>query len=362
MAASATVLETTFIGSPVPATAEAPLCRSDAGPSGAQIVVEIVILAVVSCLGVFGNALVIAAVAITPSLCTTANYFIFGLACVDLVNSGILAPIFIFTLVEGNWPHEDTYCKVVGYMTIFCLATSESALICLAGTRYLIVTKPKDIFARYFKAKFVVVYIIIFLIFQLTILFLPLWSDIGNVGFSHVNSHCTFVICDRKDWYYPLILFLFCMVINLGIIPTFYLLTFRTVAKSKRAVKALQALQGTAQDRHVICLSPQEVQLTKKLLLLFLVFMVCWFPYSIAIFADGWQTVPPLVHQVTNLLIWLSAGLNPYIYAFRIRNFRKAFRRILLLPWRKCHFRRPRGASASENLGTSMVDRHESHP
>ncbi|XP_038071699.1 beta-4C adrenergic receptor-like [Patiria miniata] len=359
MAVEITAFNTTFAGSLSPA---APFCRSDSGPSGAQAIVQIIILSIVVCAGVFGNSLIIAAMAITPSLCTTANYFILVLACVDLVNTGVLVPIFIFTLVKGEWPYEDMVCTAIGYLTIFCLATSEITLTFLAGTRYLIVTKPKQVFARYFKAKFVVVYLIAFLALSLTILFIPLWSSIGTVGFSFINSHCTFVICDRSDWWYPLILFLLCMTINVGIIPTFYLLTFHTVAKSKRTVKALQSINGTVNDRHVISLSPQEVTLTKKLLLLFLVFMICWFPNCIVIFADGQQTVPPIIHEVTNLLIWLSSGINPYIYAFRTRKFRKVFRRILLWPWRKCRSRRPRGASASENFGTSMVDRHESQP
>ena len=358
MAANSTVFDTTCTISGLESNTTV-FCHLDKGPSSIQIVIEVIFLIIICVAGTFGNLLVIIAVATTQSLRTVANYFIFVLAGVDLMNTGILVPLFIFTLIKGEWPLNSVSCTVLGYLTIFCIATSEITLTLLAGTRYLIVTKPKSVFDSYFKVKFVILYLIALLVFELTILTIPLWSSLGRVGFNHIVFHCTFVYCYQQEWWYAFILYLSCMVVNLVIIPTFYLLTFRAVTKSKRTVKALQAVQGFANDRNQLSLSPQEIQLTKKLLLLFLVFIVCWFPNGIVIFADSQQTVSPMVHQVTNLLIWLSSGLNPYIYAFRIHHFRKAFKRILTWPWKKCRSEesRRKRASVTDHFGTSMPER-----
>ncbi|XP_071791776.1 melanopsin-like [Asterias amurensis] len=334
------------------------LCHSDNRPAQVQVLLEIIFLVIVSLAGTFGNLLVIIAVASTRSLRTVANYFIFVLAAVDFVNTGLLIPLFIFTLMKGEWPFPSAGCTLLGYLTIICIATSEITLSVLAGTRYLIVTKSKTVFNRYFKKKYVIFYLVGIAAFELSIILIPLWTSLGKVGFSHRVLHCTFVFCNQTEWWYVFILFVCCMIINMGIIPTFYLLTFHAVSKSKRTIKALQAMQGT-NERSQPSMSPQEVQLTKKLLFMFLVFIVCWFPYCIVIFADSQQTVSPLVHQITNLPIWLASCLNPYIYAFRIRNFRKAFKQILTWPGKKCRSQegRARGGSVTDQFGTSMADR-----
>ena len=89
-----------------------------------------------------------------------------------------------------------------------------------------------------------------------------------------------------------------------------------------------------------------EKKITKTLFIVLLLFLACYLPSCICIyiinFCAGCHCV--FIHWVRDIqvvLVMASSAVNPFVYALRLENFRKAFRSILTC--RAC-LRRPRAS------------------
>ena len=74
------------------------------------------------------------------------------------------------------------------------------------------------------------------------------------------------------------------------------------------------------------------MRLTRMMLSIFLCFLVSFLPLMLVNVADDEMRVPTL-HVIASVLAWGSAIVNPFIYAFKNRQYQQAFARVSpLLP------------------------------
>ena len=314
--------------------------------TGLAEIFESIFLIFVSILGTFGNILVIAAVLSTPTLRTRGNIFIIFLAITDLITTAILAPFFIFTLLNGGWPYADIYCDILGYAALICLSLSVMSLGLIAITRYVAVTRPKHVFQKQCNACVIIVAFSVLATLNCLIVILPEFADFGDVGYNSDLGHCSMLCETERDWWYCSTLFLAGVVTTMTITPAYYALTLWVVRKSRITVHAINrnsernhsAIKGVAPKagNRAPTLSREEIRLTKKLMLLFLIFFVCWCPFSIVVLSDKNGIVPTPLHRFTNLFIWVNSCLNPFLYAWMMRSFRNAYKSVTRFnKWRK---------------------------
>ena len=83
-----------------------------------------------------------------------------------------------------------------------------------------------------------------------------------------------------------------------------------------KASSALAA-QNSAQRR-------EDIRLTKMMLTIFLCFLVCFLPLMLVNVADD-DVDYPFLHILASVLAWASAVVNPFIYAFKNRQYQQAF-------------------------------------
>ena len=69
------------------------------------------------------------------------------------------------------------------------------------------------------------------------------------------------------------------------------------------------------------------MRLTKMMLTIFISFLVCFLPLMLVNVIDDDVNVPTL-HVVASVLAWMSATINPFIYAFKNRQYQQAFRKV----------------------------------
>ena len=74
----------------------------------------------------------------------------------------------------------------------------------------------------------------------------------------------------------------------------------------------------------------EDLKLTKMMLTIFLLFMICFLPLMLVNVLDD-DIKQPSVHIIASVLAWMSATINPIIYSFLNKHYQKAFRTLLCL-------------------------------
>ena len=71
----------------------------------------------------------------------------------------------------------------------------------------------------------------------------------------------------------------------------------------------------------------EDLRLTKMMLTIFLSFLVCFLPLMLVNVIDD-EVEFPTIHVVASVLAWMSATINPFIYAFKNRQYQQAFKKV----------------------------------
>ena len=88
-------------------------------------------------------------------------------------------------------------------------------------------------------------------------------------------------------------------------------------SNTKNAISAALNAAQSAQRR-------EDLRLTKLMLTIFLSFLVCFLPLMLVNVADD-SVEFPFLHILASVLAWASAVVNPFIYAFKNRQYQQAF-------------------------------------
>ena len=76
----------------------------------------------------------------------------------------------------------------------------------------------------------------------------------------------------------------------------------------------------------------EDLRLTKMMLTIFISFLVCFLPLMLVNVVDDDVKIPTL-HVVASVLAWMSATINPFIYAFKNRQYQQAFKKVRAVSW-----------------------------
>merc|ERR1719431_2343054 len=93
----------------------------------------------------------------------------------------------------------------------------------------------------------------------------------------------------------------------------------------------------------------EDIRLTKMMLTIFILFLICFLPLMLVNVLDDDMTQPS-VHIIASVLAWMSATINPIIYSFLNKHYQKAFRTLLCL--NNIREKRSSGLSLSQGLRT----------
>eukprot|EP00057_Strongylocentrotus_purpuratus_P009789 XP_011664263.1 PREDICTED: G-protein coupled receptor moody-like [Strongylocentrotus purpuratus] len=250
-------------------------------------------------------------------------------------------------LVRGGWPFKEITCVFLGYVTIMCVSTSGLTINCIAVCRYVTVAYPNPVRRKLIHGRVVIAASTSLIAVAVVAVLLPIFG-IGDVGFNETLGHCSLKYDNQYEWWYGAMLILMGFMATLTIVPVSYGLIFWIVRNSRRSVESTSMASRTRPSSGVEHSTKQnnrshnsskanhprrnitraELRLSKKLLTLFAVFILCWIPYTAVVLADKYSTVPRQVQRATNFLIWINPCLNPFLYAWMIQTYRQAYKRI----------------------------------
>ncbi|XP_061529347.1 5-hydroxytryptamine (serotonin) receptor 1A a [Phycodurus eques] len=108
-----------------------------------QMVTSLLLGALILC-SIFGNACVVAAIALERSLQNVANYLIGSLAVTDLMVSVLVLPMAALYQVLNKWTLGQGICDLFISLDVLCCTSSILHLCAIALDRYWAITDPID--------------------------------------------------------------------------------------------------------------------------------------------------------------------------------------------------------------------------
>jgi hypothetical protein len=145
----------------------------------------------------------------------------------------------------------------------------------------------------------------------------------------------------------------------LVIISFSYVRIYRHVTLVKKRI-GLQQQQGGGGDGKALSQPNKEklrndaIRLAKTLFIIFIVFAVCWMPYSILVLVDYEDKFPHEVHLYALLMAHLHATADPIVYGITNKHFQEGYKRLLyLLTCKKIAALAPRTSPSSVAMENS---------
>lgn len=95
------------------------------------------------------------------------------------------------------------------------------------------------------------------------------------------------------------------------------------------STKTIQAKQSRIKDSRDFKAKRNEWRITKMVLAIFLSFVMCYLPITVAKIADK-DVLYPTFHIIGYLLLYLSSCINPIIYVIMNKQYRQAYKTVIL--------------------------------
>ncbi|XP_069777603.1 kappa-type opioid receptor [Narcine bancroftii] len=284
------------------------------------ILIPIVITAVytmVFVVGLVGNCLVMYMIIRHTKMKTATNIYIFNLAAADALTTSTM-PFQSAYYLMGSWPFGDMLCKIVASIDYYNMFTSIFTLTMMSIDRYIAVCHPVKAldFRTPLNAK--VINICIWLL--ASVIGIPAIM-LGATKTRNDSIECALQFPHPYS-YWDIVLkicvFIFAFVVPILIISVCYSLMILRL-------KSVRLLSGSREkDRNLR-------RITRMVLIVVAVFIICWTPIQIFVLVDAVGNVPNTLaasagYYFSVALGYTNSSLNPILYAFLDENFKRCFK------------------------------------
>ncbi|XP_015194474.1 5-hydroxytryptamine receptor 4 isoform X2 [Lepisosteus oculatus] len=312
--------------------------------SPAERIILTIFLAFIIIMTVLGNLLVMVALCKDRQLRKKkTNYFIVSLAFADLLVAVVVMPFAAIELSKGYWEYGETFCLVRTSLDVMLTTASILHLCCIALDRYYAICCQPLVYRNKMTPLRVALMLGGCWVISFFISFLPIMQSWNAIGIEKIieerkfnnstnETYCVFlvnrpyaIICSAVAFYIPLVL----MVLAYQRIYITAMEHVRQIGTLQRAGSAPEAYDGS--DHQGSSRMKIETKAAKTLAVIMGCFCLCWAPFFITNIIDPFidYSVPWELWTAWLWLGYVNSGLNPFLYAFLNRAFRRAFLMIL---------------------------------
>ena len=277
---------------------------------------------------IIGNSLVCIAAYRNSNLRSTTNLYIIALAVSDLLCGIVQMPLTSATLIIGRWVFGDALCQFEGFVSVFTYYVTPATLGLTAFNRYMKIVKTSH-YKKIFSPRRSKIWLsCLWLSFALYLLIVRVTNWV-KIDFIQDYAVCSFdyPTSESQIFHYCITVgLLFVLPLCVGIF-SYYKIFLKTYEHQQNVVSSLQ----NRSENSSVTNSMREIKLTRMLLLVAAGFLCCWIPMWALVL--WFRFSPETSSRITALLamffFYLSAVINPIIYAFTNDEFRREFRKLL---------------------------------
>ncbi|KAI1900695.1 hypothetical protein AGOR_G00052550 [Albula goreensis] len=300
-----------------------PNMLSDASVS--YILLELVI----AVLAVLGNVLVCWAVCLNSNLQSITNFFVVSLAVADIA-VGVLAIPFAITISTGFCANFYG-CLFIACFVLVLTQSSIFSLLAIAIDRYIAIKIPLRynslVTGQRAKGIIAICWVLSVIIGLTPMMGWNKYNSLANTTCPAGMMKCLFeeVVVMEYMVYFN---FFACVLVPLLLMLGIYLRIFMAARHQLKLIE-LKAVHGE-KSRSTL---QKEVHAAKSLAIIVGLFAVCWLPLHIincfTLFCPQCARPSVWIMYLAIILSHANSVVNPFIYAYRIREFRHTFRKII---------------------------------
>ncbi|XP_067232040.1 adenosine A2a receptor b [Chanodichthys erythropterus] len=331
--------------------------------------VYIVLELLIAVLAVAGNVLVCWAVCLNSNLQSITNFFVVSLAVADIA-VGLLAIPFAVTISTGFCSHFHG-CLFIACFVLVLTQSSIFSLLAIAVDRYIAIKIPlryNSLVTGQRAKGIIAVCWILSVVIGLT----PMLGWNSGIA-ADTNSSCpqgmTECLFEKVVTMGYMVYFNFfgCVLIPLFAMLAIYARIFMAARRQLRQMEQkLVHMHGHTHGEGSSSRSTlqREVHAAKSLAIIVGLFAICWLPLHIincfTLFCPQCDRPQDWVMYLAIILSHANSVVNPFIYAYRIRDFRQTFRRIIrqhfLWHENRLAIGNSNGAMAASSAAVSVIE------
>ncbi|KAJ2951658.1 hypothetical protein O0L34_g13816 [Tuta absoluta] len=294
-------------------------------------------------IGLFGNLLTVVALLKCPKVRNVAAAFIISLCIADFLFCAMVLPFAISGFWTRTWAHGDALCKLVPFLRYGNVGVSLLSIALITLNRYIMIAHHSW-YARVYRRHNIALMIVFSWMFSYGMQVPTLIGIWGKFDFDPQLGTCS-IVPDEFGRSSKTALFVIAFIVPALLIFICYARIFWVVHSSEQRMREHQRSQhsgpgalntstdkrSTIKDNRETKARRNEWRITKMVLAIFLSFLVCYLPITIAKVADS-HVHYPVFHIAGYLLLYASACVNPIIYVIMNAQYRAAYAAALCCP------------------------------
>ncbi|KFO55590.1 5-hydroxytryptamine receptor 4, partial [Corvus brachyrhynchos] len=244
------------------------------------------------------------------------NYFIVSLAFADLLVSVLVMPFGAIELVQDNWIYGEMFCLVRTSLDVLLTTASILHLCCISLDRYYAICCQPLVYRNKMTPLRIAVMLGGCWVIPTFISFLPIMQGWNSIGIIDLIQQRQFNKASNSTY---------CIFM---------------VNKPYAITCSVEPRQHPP-DQHSTHRMKTETKAAKTLCIIMGCFCLCWAPFFVTNIVDPFinYTVPGKLWTAFLWLGYINSGLNPFLYAFLNKAFRRAF--LIILCCGDERYRRP---------------------
>ncbi|XP_063625411.1 G-protein coupled receptor moody-like isoform X1 [Cydia splendana] len=291
--------------------------------------------------GLFGNLLTVVALLKCPKVRNVAAAFIISLCCADFLFCAMVLPFAISGFWQQKWSHGDVLCKLVPFLRYGNVGVSLLSIALITLNRYIMIAHHSW-YGRVYRKYNIALMIVFSWMFAYGMQIPTLIGIWGKFDYDKELGTCS-IVPDDNGRSSKTALFVIAFLVPALLILMCYARIFWVVHSSEQRMREHQRSQhaspgslntdkrSTVKDNRETKARRNEWRITKMVLAIFLSFLVCYLPITIAKVADN-HVQYPVFHIAGYLLLYASACVNPIIYVIMNAQYRAAYAAALCCP------------------------------
>ena len=308
-----------------------------------RVVVSVLTILITAC-GFIGNSVVILCILLSHRLRTVCNIFVLNLCIADLLTC-LTGPFMVLAFLSTDeWKRPAVICSGVAFINVTCIGCSVYTLTTISISRLVLISSTRGLYASIYSSLKLSLVVFLTWFVPLIVACLPPVFGIGRFGYDKRFHSCTWDPSHPLSHSYSLILGIVFYPVPLLIILVCYSVIFAKIRKHSRAVahsvrqhialsktvnggeaSAADTVSGTEEQPCRPGLSQRQVEVTRNMFLVVVVFVVCLTPYGVSLL------LPNSGNFVVYTAMFLigNSCINPIIYSLKHPDFKVMIKSII---------------------------------